>query len=50
MVPSESRSNFITHGFSKQGGTAMFEIWITNINLGPYLSMISKKVVSRADN
>ena len=42
-VPAESRTEVSTHGFWKQGTTAMLDIRIVNLDAGSYLCMTPKK-------
>ena len=48
QVPAESREDVSTHGFWKQGTTAMFDIRIVNLDAGSYLRMTPEKALSKA--
>ena len=49
LVPAESRADVSTHGFWKQGTTAMFDIRIVNLNAGSYLRMTPEKALAKAE-
>ena len=49
VVPAESRADVSTHGFWKQGITAMFGIRIVNLNEGSYLRMMPEKALAKAE-
>ena len=49
VVPAELRADVITHGFRKQGTTAMFNIQIVNLDAGSYLRMTPEKVLAKAE-
>ena len=48
VVPAESRADVSTHGFWKQGTTAMFDIRIVNLNKGSYPRMTPEKALAKA--
>ena len=47
-VPAELRADVSTHGFWKQGTTAMFDIQIVNLDVGSYLRMTPEKALAKA--
>ena len=48
-VTTESRADVSAHGLWKQGTTVMFDIIITNLNVGSYLHMTPKKSLSKTE-
>ena len=49
VVPAESRTDISTHGFWKQGTTAMFDIRIVNLDVGSYLRMTPEKALAKGE-
>ena len=49
QVPAESRADVRSHGFWKQGTTAIFDLRIVNLNAGSYLRMTPEKAIAKAE-
>ena len=48
-VTVESRTDISTHGFCKQGTTAIFDIRIVNLDAGSYLCMTPEKALAKVE-
>ena len=48
-APEETRANVGAHGFWRQGTTALFDVYIVNLDTGYYLRMVPKKDLVKAE-
>ena len=49
VVPAELRSDVSSHCLWNWGTTSVFEIRIVNLDMVPYLRMMTKKVLEKAE-
>ena len=49
VVSEETRDDVGAHGFWRQGTTALFDVYIVNLDTGYYLRMVPKKDLVKAE-